>query len=51
MSSFGDLGPCLIDKVNGICGKIGRVDYVFDTYVEGSVKDTEHVHRLDEHPT
>jgi len=50
LKTFGDLFDEFVNKVVRICGKPARLDIVLDTYLEGSVKDSERLRRLDETP-
>ena len=45
ISDFGDLFGKFLDMVLGICKNAQRIDFVFDSYIEGSVKDNERQRR------
>ena len=45
VKTFGDLCTNFLDMTLGLCGNSNRIDYVFDTYLEGSVKDSERAQR------
>ena len=50
MKTFGHLCNGLIEKVLRICKEPERIDFVFDTYLEGSVKDSERLRRQEDMP-
>lgn len=41
INTFGDLCTNFLGYVHGLCNNANRIDFVFDTYIEGSVKDSE----------
>ena len=41
ISDFGDLFGKFLDMALGICKNAQHIDFVFDSYIEGSVKDNE----------
>ena len=45
ISEFGDLFGKFLDMALGICKNAQRIDFVFDSYIEGSVKDNERQRR------
>ncbi len=50
LKTYGELCSKLIEKILGICREPERIDFVFDTYLEGSVKDSERLRRLNDIP-
>ncbi len=50
LETFGGLCNDFCRKVSGICGKPERINLVFDSYYEGSTKDSERLRRQDEVP-
>ena len=45
VKTFGDFCQNFSEMTKGICRKSNRTDFVFDTYIEGSVKDSERARR------
>ena len=45
MKTFHDLSTHFLEYILGISSNSNRVDFVFDTYFEGSIKDSERVRR------
>ena len=50
MSTFGDLCNQLLITILEICKNASRIDFVFDSYIEGSVKDNEQLRRSQKPP-
>ena len=50
MNTFGDLCNQLLIMILGICKNASRIDFVFDSYIEGSVKDNERLRRSQKPP-
>ena len=44
---FGNFCEQFLDYISAICRVPGRLDLVFDSYVEGSIKDSERIRRQD----
>ena len=42
---FGDMLCRFIDWVSAKCTYASRVDFIFYTYIDGSIKDSERIHR------
>ena len=40
---FGNFCEQFLDYISAICRVPGRLDLVFDSYVEGSIKDSERI--------
>ena len=45
VKTFGDLCSHFLDTIKGLCNKSNRIEFVFDTYVGGSVNDCERTSR------
>ena len=45
LKTFGELCTSFVDWVVKLCPNAQRIDFIFDTYIEGSVKDSERIHR------
>ena len=45
MKTFGDMLCRFMDWVSYLCTNATRVDFVFDTYIDGSIKDSERIRR------
>ena len=41
MNTFGELCDKFLCMILGICKNASRIDFIFDSYIEGSVKDSE----------
>ena len=41
ISTFGEMCNQFMSMVFGVCKNASRIDFVFDSYIEGSVKDSE----------
>lgn len=50
LNTFGDLCTNFLGYVHGLCKNANRIDFVFDTYIEGSVKDSERARRCNSSP-
>ena len=46
LKTFGELCARFLQMAYGLSKDSSRIDFVFDTYVEGSVKDSERQRRL-----
>ena len=40
MSTFGELCHQFLSMIFGVCKNASRIDFIFDSYIEGSVKDS-----------
>jgi len=40
----------LLSMIFGVCKNASRIDFVFDSYIEGSVKDSERLRRTQKTP-
>ena len=47
LHTFGDLCSSFIQTVLKLCLNASRIDFVFDTYIEGSVKNSERLRRCE----
>ena len=50
LHTFGDLCTDFVAYVQSISHNANRIDYVFDTYIDGSVKDSERARRCNSSP-
>lgn len=50
MNTFGKLCDQFLCMVLGICKTASRIDFIFDSYIEGSVKDSERLRRTQKPP-
>ena len=50
MSTFGELCNQFLSMVFGVCKNASRIDFIFDSYIEGSVKDSERLRRTQKTP-
>ena len=50
LKTFGDMSDSFLAMVKGLYSQASRIDFVFDTYIDGSVKDSEHIRRCDTTP-
>ena len=46
MNTFGELCNQLLSMSLGVCKNASRIDFIFDSYMEGSVKDSECLRQL-----
>ena len=45
METFNDFSTHFLEYIHGIPSNSNRIDFVFDTYIEGSIKDSERERR------
>ena len=50
VKTFGELCTNFLDMTHALCSNSNRIDFVFDTYLEGSVKDSERARRCSHSP-
>ena len=50
MNTFGELCNQLLSMILGVCKNASRIDFIFDSYTEGSVKDSERLRRTQKPP-
>ncbi len=50
LKTFGDMSDSYLAMVKGLCSQASRIYFVFDTYIDGSVKDSERIRRCDTTP-
>jgi len=50
LSTFGELCNQFLSMIFGVCKNASRIDFIFDSYIEGSVKDSERLRRTQKTP-
>ena len=50
IQTVGNFCEQVLENISAICWGPDRLDLVFDSYVEGSIKDSERIHRQDKAP-
>ena len=50
LQTFGELCKRFLEVITSICAQADRIDFIFDTYIKGSVKDCERSRRSESLP-
>jgi len=50
MSTFGELCNQFLSIIFGVCKNASRIDFIFESYIEGLVKDSERLRRTQKTP-
>ena len=50
MSTFGELCNEFLSMIFRVCKNASRIDFIFESYIEGSVKDSEPLRRTQKTP-